>query len=121
MKFLSAVVAWSLRNRPIVLLGTLAGLTARGDTKDAELAGYARPQLASNFQNLDWTVVVEQPLDEAYAPLGALSRDILLHFVAMGLAALALALFVSFMLEKPVTDVEVDLHHDLGKAGASRS
>ena len=99
----------------------IAGLTARGDTENAELVGYARPQVASSHKTLDWTIVVEQPLTEAYGAISPVLRDILLYFVLMGLLVIGLALYYSFTLERPVTDIEMDLHHDLPKTVESGS
>lgn len=94
----------------------VSGVTPTRRTEKAELVGYARPQIASSQAHLDWTVFVEQPLGEAHAPLAALNRDLILYFLGMGVAVLLLAFYVSFKLEEPVTDIEMDLHHDLRKS-----
>jgi hypothetical protein len=76
----------------------------------AELVGYARAQVPAGSQGLDWVVAVEISLDEANAPLAALMRNLLIFFLIMGFAVVLLAFYLSFKLEKPVTDVGVDLH-----------
>jgi hypothetical protein len=86
-------------------------VTTGSDSRGAELIGYGRSQLAFSYPELDWVVMVEQPLAEAHAPIAAVTRNIILYFLAMGLAVVALAVYVSFKLERPVTDIEVDLHH----------
>ena len=82
----------------------------------AELIGYGQSQLAFSYPELDWVVMVEQPLAEAHAPIAMVTRNIILYFLAMGLAVVALAVYVSFKLERPVTDIEVDLHHGVSQA-----
>jgi hypothetical protein len=94
----------------------IAGMSPQADSRQAELAGFAKTQLSSSYPTLNWVVLVEQSLTEAQAPIATQSRDIILFFLGIGLAVVVLALYLSFRLEKPVTDVEMDLHHDLGVA-----
>ena len=86
------------------------------DTASAELIGYGQSRLAFSYSELDWVVMVEQPLAEAHAPIAMVTRNIILYFLAMGLAVVVLAIYVSFKLERPVTDIEVDLHHGVSQA-----
>jgi hypothetical protein len=85
-------------------------------TGSAELIGYGQSQLAFSYPELDWVVMVEQPLVEAHEPIAMVTRNIILYFLAMGLAVVAMAIYVSFKLERPLTDIEVDLHHGLSQA-----
>jgi hypothetical protein len=80
------------------------------DRADAMLAAFARPELSRSFPELDWVVTVEQSMREANAPLAHLSRDLVLHFLVMGVLVVLLAALLSYRLEKPVTDVGVNLH-----------
>ena len=95
-------------------LGGVEG-PASFDRADAELVAHARPELSLSFPALDWTVVVEQSLAETHAPLAPLSRDLVLYFLGMGVLVVLLAGFLSYLLEKPATDVELDLHEDLAR------
>jgi hypothetical protein len=54
---------------------------------------------------------VEQSLEEANAPLVSLTRDLIVQFLAMGALVVLLSFYLSYRLERPVTDVAVDLHH----------
>ena len=98
----------------------VSSLTLSGATEHSDLVGYAWPTVSTSFPQLDWVVVVQQSLAEARAPLATLGRDILAYFLGMGGAVLALAFYMSFTLEKPVTDVKIELHHDLAKPAGSR-
>lgn len=93
----------------------LAGVAgpASFDRADAMLVAQAQPELARSLPELDWVVTVEQPLSEAHAPVAALFRDMILAFLAMGALVVVLGGYLSFKLERPVTDVDIDLHHDL--------
>jgi hypothetical protein len=81
------------------------------DRGDATLVGYARPELRRSLPEADWVVTVEQSLEEANAPLVSLTRDLIVQFLAMGALVVVLAFYLSYRLERPVTDVAVDLHH----------
>jgi hypothetical protein len=78
---------------------------------DATLVGYARPELARSLPEADWVVTVEQALQEANRPLVSLTRDLIVQFLAVGALVVLLAFYLSYRLERPVTDVGVDLHH----------
>jgi len=81
------------------------------DRGDATLIGYARPELVRSLPEADWVVTVEQSLEEANAPLVSLTRDLIVQFLAMGALVVLLSFYLSYRLERPVTDVAVDLHH----------
>ena len=85
-------------------------------TGGSQLIGYGQSQLAFSYPELDWVVMVVQPLAEAHAPIAMVTRNIILYFFAMGLAVVVLAVYVSFKLERPVTDIEVDLRHGVSHA-----
>ncbi|HSF15508.1 MAG TPA: cache domain-containing protein [Vicinamibacteria bacterium] len=89
------------------------------DRADALLVGYATPELVRSMPELDWVVAVEQPLEEAHAPLEPMFRDLVLYFLLMSGLVLALAAYMTFKLERPVTDVELDLHENLSGKPAS--
>jgi hypothetical protein len=93
----------------------LAGVAgpASFDRADALLVAHARPELTRSFPELDWVVTVEQSLSEAHAPVAALFRDMILSFLVMGALVVLLGGYLSYKLERPVTDVEIDLHPDL--------
>ncbi len=55
-------------------------------------------------------VTVAQSLAEANGPLISLTPDLILQFFAMGALVVLLAFYLSYRLERPVTDVAVDLH-----------
>lgn len=78
---------------------------------DATLVGYARPELSRSLPEADWVVTVEQSLQEANAPLVSLTRDLIVQFLGMGALVVLLAYYMSYRLERPTTDVAVDLHH----------
>ena len=98
------------QNNPY-FLGGVEG-PASFDRADAELVAYARPELSSSFAALDWSVMVEQSLAETHAPLAPLSRDLILYFLGMGVLVVMLAGFLSYLLEKPLSHVAVDLHEE---------
>jgi hypothetical protein len=77
---------------------------------DAFLVGYSRPELVRSFPEADWVVTVEQSLAEAHGPLLSLTPDLILQFLAMAGLVVLLAFYLSYRLERPVTDVAVDLH-----------
>ena len=90
------------------------------DRADALLVAYATPELVRNMPELDWVVAVEQSLEEAHAPLEPLFRDLVLYFLLMSGLVLTLAAYMTFKLERPVTDVELDLHEEVsGKSSAA--
>ena len=93
-------------------LGGVEG-PASFDRADAELVAHSRPELSRSFPGLDWTVVVEQSHAETLAPLAPLSRDLVVYFLGMGVLVVLLAGFLSYLLEKPATDVELDLHEEM--------
>ena len=59
-----------------------------------------------------WTVVVEQDLSEAVAPIQGLTWHLVTLFLAVFVAALSLALYFSFKLEAPVIEEELHLHEE---------
>lgn len=101
----------AVEQRARYFLGGVRG-PASFDRADAELVGYARPELSVSFFTLDWIVVVEQSLAETHAPLAPLSRDLILYFLGMGVLVVVLAGALSYVLEKPTTGVEIDLHEE---------
>jgi hypothetical protein len=60
----------------------------------------------------EWTVVVEQDLAEATAPIQGLTWQLVAHFLAVFLMALVLAFYFSFKLETPVIEEELHLHEE---------
>lgn len=80
------------------------------DQAEAMLVAFARPELSRSLPELDWVVTVEQSLAETNAPLAPLTRDLVVHFLAMGALVVLLAAYLSYRLEKPPTDARVHLH-----------
>jgi hypothetical protein len=62
--------------------------------------------------NVDWIVAVEQELGEATAPVRAVSRYLWLHFFGAFGSLVAMALYVSFGLNRPVIERELHLHEE---------
>lgn len=60
--------------------------------------------------NVDWTVVVEQDLSEAVAPIQGITWYLWVHFIGVFGAAILLAFYFSFKLDTPVIDEEYHLH-----------
>jgi len=86
------------------------------DRADGLLVAYASPALEASLPRLTWVVTVEQSLNESLAPIESLGRDLILYFLGMGVLVVALAAYMSYRLERPVTDVELDLHPDLASS-----
>jgi hypothetical protein len=61
---------------------------------------------------VDWTVVVEQDLDEALAPSSSVSRFLWLHFFAAFGSLALLALYISLGLNRPVIERALHLHEE---------
>ena len=92
-------------------LSDVAG-PASFDRAEALLVAYASPDLEVVLPGLRWVVTVEQSLNESLAPLVSMGRDLILYFLGMGVLVVVLAAYASYKLEKPLTDVELDLHPD---------
>ncbi len=67
-----------------------------------------------------WLVVVEQDLAEALAPIQTLTRYLWIHFIGVFTAVILLALYFSFMLERPVMEEKLHLHEEHLPAGMRR-
>jgi hypothetical protein len=60
--------------------------------------------------NVQWTVVVQQELSEAIAPLEGITWYLWVHFIGVFGVAILLAFYFSFKLEAPVIEEELHLH-----------
>src|SRR5262249_6314942 len=75
----------------------------------ARLVGYAPIDQVPGVQ---WLVTVEQDVVEAMAPIAGITGYLWLHFVAVFVAVILLALYFSFKLETPVIEEELHLHEE---------
>jgi hypothetical protein len=57
-------------------------------------------------------VTVEQDLSEALAPINSVTRYLWYHFIGVFATVVLLALYFSFMLEKPVMEETLHLHEE---------
>ncbi|PYQ48964.1 MAG: hypothetical protein DMF78_19855 [Acidobacteria bacterium] len=62
--------------------------------------------------SVDWTVAVEQDLEEAVAPIKSISWYLVVHFVGVIGTVLLLALYFSSKLETPVIEEALHLHEE---------
>jgi uncharacterized membrane protein YjfL (UPF0719 family) len=70
---------------------------------------------------VNWLVTVEQDLSEALAPINSVTRYLWFHFIGVFATVVLLALFFSFMLEKPVMREEINLHEEHVPAGMKKT
>jgi hypothetical protein len=61
---------------------------------------------------VEWTVGVEQDLEEAVAPIKSIGWYLLLHVIAVVVTTLLLALYFSSKLEAPVIEEALHLHEE---------
>jgi hypothetical protein len=71
--------------------------------------------------NVNWLVTVEQDLSEALAPINSVTRYLWFHFIGVFATVVLLALFFSFMLEKPVMEETLHLHEEHVPAGMKKA
>jgi hypothetical protein len=71
--------------------------------------------------NVNWMVTVEQDLTEALAPINSVTRYLWFHFIGVFATVVLLALYFSFMLEKPVMEETLHLHEEHVPAGMKKS
>ncbi|MBI4444913.1 MAG: cache domain-containing protein [Acidobacteria bacterium] len=81
---------------------------AAGEGNNRVLIGLPPLSIKDRVPSLEWYVVVEEPYDEMFAPFSYINRWFLYTLVSGLLVVLALALIFSWMLSKPV--VEIDPH-----------
>ncbi len=62
--------------------------------------------------NVNWLVTVEQDLGEALAPINGVTRYLWMHFIGVFATVVLLALYFSFMLERPVMEESLHLHEE---------
>jgi hypothetical protein len=70
--------------------------------------------------NVNWMVTVEQDLAEALAPINSVTRYLWFHFIGVFATVVLLALYFSFMLEKPVMEESFHLHEEHVPAGMKK-
>jgi hypothetical protein len=71
--------------------------------------------------NVNWMVTVEQDLAEALAPINSVTRYLWFHFIGVFATVVLLALYFSFMLEKPVMEESLHLHEEHVPAGMRKT
>ncbi len=71
--------------------------------------------------NVNWMVTVEQDLSEALAPINSVTRYLWFHFIGVFATVVLLALYFSFMLEKPVMEESLHLHEEHVPAGMKKA
>jgi hypothetical protein len=71
--------------------------------------------------NVNWMVTVEQDLSEALAPINNVTRYLWFHFIGVFATVVLLALYFSFMLEKPVMEEALHLHEEHVPAGMKKA
>ncbi len=71
--------------------------------------------------NVNWMVTVEQDLGEALAPINGVTRYLWIHFIGVFATVVLLALYFSFMLEKPVMEESLHLHEEHVPAAMKRT
>jgi hypothetical protein len=71
--------------------------------------------------NVNWLVTVEQDLSEALAPINSVTRYLWFHFIGVFATVVLLALYFSFMLEKPVMEEGLHLHEEHMPAGMKKA
>jgi hypothetical protein len=80
----------------------------------ARVVGFSPIDQASD---VNWLVVVEQDLSEAVAPIQMVTRFLWIHFIGVFATVILLALYFSFMLERPVMEEKLHLHEQHLPAG----
>jgi hypothetical protein len=87
-------------------------------TKDAAGQTIREPKRVAGYCAVDkipgvhWTLVIQQDLDEAIAPVRGITWSLLLHFLAVFAVSIVLAFYFSFKLETPVIEDELHLHEE---------
>lgn len=82
---------------------------AEGETVPGRLVGYSS---VDQVPNVSWLVAVEQSLEEATAPIEAVTKYLWWHFIGAFATIILLALYFSFKLETPVIEADLHLHED---------
>ncbi|HUG52238.1 MAG TPA: cache domain-containing protein [Vicinamibacteria bacterium] len=82
----------------------------RGGTVEPQrIVGFAPVE---QVPKVDWTVAVEQDLEEAVAPVKSISWYLVVHLTGVLGTVLLLALYFSTKLEKPVIEEALHLHEE---------
>jgi hypothetical protein len=84
----------------------------------ARLVGFSP---VDQVPNVNWMVTVEQDLSEALAPINSVTRYLWFHFIGVFATVVLLALYFSFMLEKPVMEEALHLHEEHVPAGMRKA
>jgi hypothetical protein len=93
------------------LIPEIKGKDAAGQSVNdpRRVAGYCS---VDKIPGVRWTLVIQQDLDEAIAPVRGITWSLLLHFVAVFAVSILLAFYFSFKLESPVIEDELHLHEE---------
>lgn len=81
------------------------------------LAGFSRMPEPSVSPELDWIVVVQQPLEQANAATRAATIYMVIFFAGMVLLILAFSLYMHFKLVRPIR--EIDLQEEMERLAES--
>jgi diguanylate cyclase (GGDEF)-like protein len=76
-----------------------------GDSGTLETVNYHKVPMLAGFahvQGSNWAVVVQQPREQALAPLGKLMRDMLVRIIPAGVIGLALILLGVMLITRPL-------------------
>jgi len=100
-------------------LQTVTGYVVASLPKEGEtVIGFADTGLKSDYQTIDWVVLVADRSSRALAPVAAIQRLILL-LAFLGLAAVTgLAVFFSLHRKSEIEEIEEDFHPEASKAGS---
>jgi hypothetical protein len=88
---------------------TMPRVRAADIDEPPRLVGFAAVE---QVPSVDWTVAVEQDLEEAVAPIKSISWYLVVHFVGVIGTVLLLALYFSSKLEEPVIEEALHLHEE---------
>lgn len=83
------------------------GYTIETKQGKAILVGYASSRRITSFQNIGWSILVTQELDEAIEPVLALQRFVLFIGVLEVLIVIIAAIFFSRRITRPVIDLSI--------------
>jgi hypothetical protein len=114
----SMVQAAILERRGYWIMPEIRQKAADGTEERVEPARIVGFSPVDQTPNVQWLVSVEQDLDEALAPVQAITRYLWLHFLGAFGTAILLGLYFSFKLEGPVIEEGMHLHDEhLPKGG----
>jgi hypothetical protein len=87
----------------------LKGPEGQKNVEPARIVAYAEVE---QIPNVAWMTVIEQDMDEAMGPVADVTRYLWLHFLGAFGSFVALALYLSLKLKRPVIEEELHLHEE---------